>query len=125
MDAEPLQSDQSAGRAWGPPHDELTTFPRIARVGDYLDGTRKADGFYTGQIGWMYWTEGQLAYIDYKFGWSDAVWTADATLEVRVGTGLFICLQCKLHRPVPGDDYKHGERGVTDVIVRYTNGVSV
>ncbi len=121
----PWQSDQSNMFAWFPPHDDLTTFPTYARVQRMMDGTRRADGFLKGQIGWKYFTEGQLAYTDTLFGWSDSAWSCNATLNVRRATNVFVVIQCILYRPVPGEDYKHEERGVGDVVFRYENGVIV
>lgn len=121
----PWQSDQSVMRGWFVPHDDLTTFPAYARVPRMMDGTRKPDGFLKGQIGWKFFSEGQLAYTDTLFGWSDSVWSANATLNVRRATNAFVVLHCVLYRPIPNEDYKHGEYGVEDVVFRYENGVIV
>lgn len=121
----PWQSDQSNMKAWLVPADDLTTFPTYARVATYMDGSRRADGYLRGQIGWRYFSEGQLTYSDTLFGFSDSVWSVAATLNVRRATNVFVVIQCLLYRPVPGEDYKHGERGVEDVVFRYDRGVIV
>lgn len=123
IENEPLQVDQSPGRPWLPPSDNGTQFPRPARVVTMLDGSRQADGFYTGQMSFAYLTEAQLSYLDTKFGWSDTVWSTDATIKVRTQTGVFIVLHVALYRPVPNEDFQRGERGAQDVIIRYARGV--
>jgi hypothetical protein len=125
IENEPIQPDQPTSRPWLAPSDSLTRYPHPARVTSMMDGTRVADGFIVGEFGFSYLTEGQMAYLDTKFGWSDTVWSAEATIKVRRQTGVFVVIQCLLHRPMPNEDYHIGIRGMEDVVFRYTNGVFV
>ena len=121
----PHQADQNRAKPWLPPSDEFSTYPRPARVVTMLNGTRKADGPYTFDIGFAYFTEGQFWYVDQYFGFSDTAWSSNCTVKIRNRVGDHQVFQGILWRPVPDENFKRGYFGVESIVFKFTDGVLI
>ena len=127
LTAFPVQSDQFSANVnpWGPPADDITTFPQYTRYGQYASQGAWADGPVSFDWGLKYLTEIMQYYFENLMWGSDfGVQTIPATIKTRraADTNAFAVYQGLLNRPKPNVDYKRGVRGVNDYIIHFVGG---
>ena len=121
----PLQSDQISLslNPWGPPSDDITTFPAFTRYGAYASQRQWADGPVNFDWGLKYLTEIMQYYAENLwFGAGFAVQDTPCTVKTRraADSNAFAVYQGYLARPKPNQGYKRGVRGVNDYIMHFT-----
>lgn len=122
----PLQSDQTQpGLGWTEPHRDLTRRPTPARITQNGDLTFDSDGFYQFVLGWQFWTEGQLAYVNGQFGGVNdyVVMTIPVTVQVYF-VNAYVAFQAIMKRPVFGE-YSAEDGGYKTILLPFYRGVII
>ena len=124
----PYQSDQTnPGLGWTEPHRELTQRPTPARVTQNADLSQTADGFYTFQWGFAYWTTGQLAYLlNTAFGGANgyALLSIPVTVQTYADSG-YVAFRALLARPIWGTSFRTQDGGYENVVLKFARGVVI
>lgn len=120
----PAQTDMVNGEQWLAPVAQGTTIPKRARISRLADGTARADGFYTWQWKFSYWTHDMLSYFLTTYLGS-GVESALCTVMAYDNTDTAVYLTATVYRPqLPGDgDAVVG--GWRDVIIRFSGGAII
>lgn len=120
----PIQSDQFSRllNPWGPPSDDLTTFPQYARYGQYSATTQWSDGPIRFDWCLKYLTEEMAYYWEYTLLYGNGVLqTIPVTVKTRksAGENSFGVYWGYANRAKPNVDYKRGVRGLNDYIQHF------
>lgn len=115
-----VQSDQDDSLPWilaG----KLCTWPKPARVVQYMDQSQDADGYYLFQWGFSYMTFGMYSFWRASF-LPSGVWSAAVTVMTYDDTDTAVYLQCSINRPTTLTNEVGGYR---DVIFTFSQGVII
>ncbi len=117
-----LQSDQNYVVRWYPP---VYTHPRRAVIGEYMDFSQRAHGYYEFQWTFTYWTFGQLAYWRSQFLAGGAESAAVTVLTYDEGnTAMY--LTCTLLNPHEGSGLSQQQVGGYEVVtLTFKKGVVI
>lgn len=125
-----LQSDQTLPiLKWREPDRELTTRPKLSQYTLNMDYSVRADGTWSFNWGWKWFTPGQFNYINYYQFSNGTVWSAPCSVQTwhendtsnpaNAGLGYWTCYAGTCLRPLPGEHYKIVDNLYTDVVYRF------
>jgi hypothetical protein len=124
----PLQSDQpNQALPWWEPNRGSLSRPKLARFSELADLSVRADGFWSWNWNYIFWTQGQMVYLLTQFfnGPNDY---SKPSVAVTVQTWLdngYVAYNAILARPVWDQDYKAQDGGFSDVILRFSGGTII
>lgn len=120
-----VQSDQPSPMwGWREPQRKGTLRPAPARVVVNIDGSVRADGFWSFTWCMNPMTALMFNYILTNQFSSGSVWSAPATVQTfDENVNGYSCFQCTANRPVPNQDYTIQDGFYIDVKYRFTFGV--
>lgn len=108
---------------WKEPGQDGSEHPRRQRYSAMLDGSQRADGFWTGVLCFGLLTPLAMGYLDTSQFSSGTVESAAATIQVPDDNNrAWNVFTCTMYRPIPGQDFEYRDGYYVAVKYRWTAG---